>query len=947
MTDTRHPWSLDPGRTPAERILGREFGSGGPLGLLGLSHNECTPEAVTAALSRQLDRVNEHPHATSHEADEVRLALHAAAAQLMDPRTREAIVASTLAGKAWARPRRPLSPLTIAKARAEIRHTLGRFGGLNERSIRFLALVAERHGIAREQLADAVRASMREPGRPARAPAPLAREQRPMSRAPGAAGVPSPGTPEPSEIDPAVRTLRLVLVLGAVGIVTIALAVLSIWLIVRGLPPTPGAPTGPAPIATRDPAGGGPTDAGPMPPPEAPPPAPSGTAPGADPVALGRALSDSVEKLATDPGAASAQFEGAFAGLSTTWVELEPDRAASAQDAVVEFLYRAAESTVVADGAVRTILKGSEALRVRTAPLEADRVLPGVWSVGTLARLARERELPAHVRAMIDGELAVVVSGAVAGGTGSFTSGASAALLAVPRLLVRPRTEQTPAAIAPLAAFERWLQAARAVTGTDERTLHRLVLGALETVLIDGPEPEPSSAASGVVTLLVASLDWRADTDARVRLVRWFDSTGVSSVDLNAVTSAVIAASSAEGVDASMVLGSRAELPQRQELRDRYLAAWSLKDRGAVDALVAEWATAARQYSAEEAAAAEPGAQLARAAVLARVNLAATQLHAGQSAEPGDVLRALDAPVLAAMASPGAATAFSSLDQGASDGAWAVKYLAAEKNIPQRAALLAELGQHASSLGQVDAEVLAFEALRGAPTQVRRAAADLMVKYSMGPAVINAALEQVPFLPRTQETSDLVRKLSLGQIPPLKDPDWRTGVRRALVERLLQMLASRGEDRAVDGLASVLGDAYSGRNSVGAVDRSTGTPAERLTPDAAAKAGRLAWQRWAEAMTQGGRAPLTLDQIQRRHAGRAGLSDGLVQSFAAEQVTTAELMAYVIAGERPDAADQVRAVLDRLSKARRQAEHVFGQILAAERAMTELWMIRLEVGAPA
>ncbi len=944
MTDTRHPWTLDPGRTPAERILGKEFGSGGPLGLLGLSHNECTPEAVTAALSRQLDRVNEHPHATSHEADEVRLALHAAAAQLMDPRTREAIVASTLAGKAWARPRRPLSPLTIAKARAEIRRTLGRFGGLNERSIRFLSLVAERHGIAREQLADAVRASMREPGRPTRTPAPP-REQRTPVRTPAAAA--APGTPEPSEIDPVVRTLRLVLVLGAVGIVTIAVAVVAIWLIVRGLAPSPATPARPAPITTRAPAGGTSTDAVPKPPADAISTKPVFTAPGTDPITLCRVLSGSVEKLATDRGAASAQFDGAFAGLATSWVELEPDRAASAQDAVVEFLYRAADNTVVADGAARTILQGSEAMRNGTLPLEADRVLPGVWSVGTLARLARERELPAHVRAMIDGELAVVVSGAVAGGTGSFTSGASAALQAVPRLLVRPRAEQTPAAIAPLAAFERWLQAAKAVTGTDERTLHRLVLGTLETVLIDGPEPEPSSATSGVVTLLVGALDWRADADARVRLVRWFDSPSVSSVDLNAVTSGVIAASSAEGIDASMVLGSRAELPQRQELRDRYLAAWSLKDQGAVDALVAEWAKAARHYSGEDVAAGEPGAQLARAAILARVNLAATQLHAGLSAEPGDVLRALDAPVLGAMGAPGAAAVFTSLDQGASDGSWAVKYLAAEKNIPQRAALLAELGQHASSLGQVDAEVLAFEALRGAPTQVRRAAGDLMVKYCMGPAVINAALEQVPFLPRTQETSDLIRKLSLGQVPPLKDPDWRIGVRRALVERLLQMLASRGEDRAVDGLAGVLGDAYSGRNSVGAVDRTSGTPAERLSPDAAAKAGRLAWQRWAEAMTPGGRAPLTLDQIQRRHAGRAGLSEGLVQSFAAEQVTTAELMAYVIAGERPDSADQVRAVLDRLTKARRQAEHVFGQILAAERAMTELWMIRLEVGAPA
>jgi len=939
MTDIRRPWVLDPGRTPVERILGKEFGSGGPLGLLGLTPGDCTPDTIAAALSRQLERISDHPHATSHEADDVRLALHAAAAQLMDPRTRDAVITAALIGSGWKRPRRPLSPIVVARARAEIRRTLGRFGGLNERSIRFLSLVADRHGIARDQLAEAVRASVREPGRAQRSMP--ARDAATPTRGPalGGRGV---GEPVPTEIDPAVRMLRLVLILGAFAIVTVGLAVLGIWMVLRATD-SPPAPTPPAAIAT--PA------SGPVKPLDVPRAANPADAPGEamDPVALARSLSESVDQLAAGPDAALQQFTKAFRGLSSTWVELEPDRAASTQDAVVEFLYRAAANPPVAEAAARVILEGAMRLHEPPLPIDADRVLPGVWSVGTLARLARERELPARVRAMIDSELAAASSGVLSSNTGSFGAGASAALLSIPRSLVKARTETAPAAIAPPAAFEQWLKAARAVTGGDPPALTRLVLGALETILLDGPEPDPSSPCAACVAVLVGAEGWRDDSEARARLVRWFDSASVTSADLGAVTRALASSSGAQGVDATMVLAPRADLPQRQEMRDRYLAAWSLQDRGVVDALVAEWAKAANPLVPADHAAPTPTEQLARAAILARINLAATLLHAGLSAEPGDVLRSLDAPVLAALGSPTGAGVPTSLGAGGTDGSWAVKYLAAEKNIPLRAALLSDFGQQSGTLGPVDADVLAAEAFRGAPAQVRRAAADLLVKFSASPAVINAALEQAPFIAPSQENADLVAKVSLGRVPAVRDPEWRLGVRRALVERLLQMLASGGEDRAVDALSGVLADAYAGRASVGAVDRTSAGAGGSRTVDAAAaaRAVRTAWQRWAEGVTPTGREPLTLDQVQRRYAGRGRLSEGLVQAFAAEQFTTVELMAYVIAAERAESAGEVRAILDRLGASRRLADHVFAQILAAERAMTELWMIRLNTGGPA
>ncbi len=64
----------------------------GPFGILGLTKERCDEPAITDALRRQLDRLARHPHGGTVEADEVRLALHVAAAQLRDPAVREELI---------------------------------------------------------------------------------------------------------------------------------------------------------------------------------------------------------------------------------------------------------------------------------------------------------------------------------------------------------------------------------------------------------------------------------------------------------------------------------------------------------------------------------------------------------------------------------------------------------------------------------------------------------------------------------------------------------------------------------------------------------------------------------------------------------------------------------------------------------------------------------------
>lgn len=71
--------------SPIERFLGPAEASGGPFALLALPVEHVDDDAILVALDRQVDRVNAHVERDTPEADEVRLALHAAAAQLLDP----------------------------------------------------------------------------------------------------------------------------------------------------------------------------------------------------------------------------------------------------------------------------------------------------------------------------------------------------------------------------------------------------------------------------------------------------------------------------------------------------------------------------------------------------------------------------------------------------------------------------------------------------------------------------------------------------------------------------------------------------------------------------------------------------------------------------------------------------------------------------------------------
>jgi len=78
-------------RNPGETFLGESVVSD-PFALLGLPRQPVDDQTVLAALGARMDGIAKHPRSQTLEANELRLALHAAAAQLLDAQVQQLLL---------------------------------------------------------------------------------------------------------------------------------------------------------------------------------------------------------------------------------------------------------------------------------------------------------------------------------------------------------------------------------------------------------------------------------------------------------------------------------------------------------------------------------------------------------------------------------------------------------------------------------------------------------------------------------------------------------------------------------------------------------------------------------------------------------------------------------------------------------------------------------------
>lgn len=302
------------------------------------------------------------------------------------------------------------------------------------------------------------------------------------------------------------------------------------------------------------------------------------------------------------------------------------------------------------------------------------------------------------------------------------------------------------------------------------------------------------------------------------------------------------------------------------------------------------------------------------------------------------------------------------------DGRVAMQFQLARRQPGSPTDALNRLRFRQAPLGPADCDVIAEVAFYAPTLELRSLARRFVDDQSNNPFMVYGLLEAASRAPRNQSSSEIIERITLRSLPRPSDPDWPRAARAALVARLFEML-SPDRTGVVDDLAATLTDAYA--RSVAASDTdalaspdeddapdpdpgfgaaapfvaSQGARSPDEPPDADA-AGRLfeAWRARAEPFRAAAEGAAQYADILRRRAARLALADGIIQRFASDQAAIVEMAAFVIARERPTRATDVAKLVEDLRTERRQAIHVFEQIEANERALTQLWLIRVGAG---
>ncbi len=973
-----------------------ELGISDAATLLGVDAT-ATDAAVIDALKSRLRKLDAHPLGRDDGGVEARVMLHAAAARLLEHADGRAADGGI-----------SLTTTDDPSARQGLAHELARTfvlgGGWNRASMAQFAAIARREGLAVEELLGILRQLQQ--GRSHIAPAAATAQstpQPPQRPAPRTTQQPSSTTPSPQRPQPKVRsqpipqhthvpasediddlsslasdqrennsglrTATLAIAgVGAAIFLTLAAIVVILFMSFQRSPqstdPTQSAatPSDPAQDATPSATAARP----PQPTPDTITPLPADPAKSSDFTALQRDLRARVEGLSTDPAQASEGFDILLSAIADRW----PEGAADGSLVVVvgdlvEFVYRAGSAGGGENGdAVRSAVAQLAELAQPVSdpsPLNAASVRRGAFFAGLATRLMRERDLPAMSWTISETAYRRSFQGVTTPSETTFAAGAAVwSTAALPRLVAaRPGTPDEIAA-GSRAAWAAWLETIEALAPQGSRERERAILAALDTVLTTGPETTDAQWAYEAVEALTLRLTWRPTDDSRRWLIRWFASPAVTTADLHTLTRILAEKSNAEGIDLSMVLSRAAGESERTQLRERFSVVWGISTPARGE-LITQWLDAANIDIAREIPA-DPVAALASTIRLARLSRAARLIQSGEVGEADALIKSAipqatsaQSPLPTTPSAPAGtiATLTVSSPGGASSvpTGWAPRYIAAGQNIPIRKEILAGVS---SIPTQLEADILIEEAGRGAPWHVRQSARALVERYAQQRTIVEAMLKFAPLLPPTPDNALLAEAVSGARLPSARSPQWRVALRRALVERLIQSLASSGDARAIDEFSQLLADAYAptlaplNAGSDPATDPAsevTTVAAPQLPLDAtledAARHLRAALETQSASALASGREPITREQIASNLAVRSRVAAGRIQDFAAEQAAIAEHLALLTSIEHSSASREIAAILAELDHARRITPHIFAQLNATERAIVSLWKIRL------
>lgn len=648
-------------------------------------------------------------------------------------------------------------------------------------------------------------------------------------------------------------------------------------------------------------------------------------------------LREAVNLAKSNPAGAAAAFERGVKSASMWWVTHDPGTRVACVEAIIDYLYAVSEP----EAQVRAIdlLRAPAAA---TGPIDGGQVWPTAWSGGALWRLSRERELPGAAVIRVQSLLTAAMGPQRPASSPVFSDGAATVLDGVPRrLLERYASGLSGGAEENEALASGWAMWARAAAAVwPEERARRAHLDALGSLLTHSPDSSTNRSVYGAIVRATIGQDWsrEGDDSARARLVQWIGDPRVSTANLSLLTQTLVTRAKAEGVDITMVLSPGASDEQRASVREAYAKAWGLESVG-VSANVAENLLGAVRASIDQAAVAgRPIDDLRTLVVLLR----ATQVLSGKTGTLSvtQMLPALTAPDY----TPGRRTANDRLISwewitGGGRG-WAAAYVA-ERTAAGKIDILTRLDQD-TLLSIMEADLLAAEAIHSAQNELREAARATAIRFNDQWAMLYGVLQQMPRLSRGESSREFLTRMTSRVLPSPRSPTFLIDARRATLERLLELLSEGDDTLRIDRLTAEVAEAV---DVLGGGSLMAGAIADVDAADQALKGMqklyRLARQEAARHVPNE-LAPLRLDQIERRRAGRLAASVGPVQAFAAEQVSHAETLAFIVSGEQPTRAAEVKVIIDEMQAARRASSHVFEQMKFTQRAVVQLWVMRAQ-----
>lgn len=941
-------------------ILGTSSERIGPFALLGLTPERCDAAEVRAAQSRLSARLANHPR--RHEPEAILLAreIDAAAALLLDPIARRELIADyRRTGRARGEPADDRAPIEIASdaiaaapaalhangsgpsSRAAgsyppgfLRDLLAAWvsgGGWNGKARHRIIAAGVQHGVSGEDLLDAILTMPVTLATPRITPL-VGPPAASIASAEFAGALPMPASLAADPAREAHEAAKRNLFAALLAFLACAAVVLPIaaWVIIEmsrsgARPSETPVVEAPAPRPAVEPA------------PTLPSVPRHSIAVPINPMSqtfaglLERLDRDSLLAERLEPAILDLFIQAASQGRRQ-WTQFDAANRERLRSVIVSVLYRLGDDPAAAQSLAEAIDPDEgRAISVESIPGRA-------WSLGMLAVILREPDLPPAARAAVERRWRRHVAVGQPPRAAEFDDAARFAL----REMITPLVRSIPVEPKAPETWIAWLQCAASLGGAP--AVEPLALEAAGQVLADGPDLAASEPAGRVLAALFAAVRWRSSAAGRSAMLSWWDDPRLSVSDLAAVSAWLVSSGAVPGLDDSFILPVSAGSQERTELRQRLTEAWKAGanvEAGSSRTEVADWVAQAQRLLAEPTAAGSEDllVQTIRAAYQ---QTAAALVWTGRGEEAADLVRESDSHIAAMrLAANQPAPGAPAPGNPSADGRWAVRVFRA-RHLNDRAGVVELLNalpvESPNDAGPIDAAILADLALGHLWRDVRLPALNVVAEsYPQGPTVLLALADRMIPDRGDGELSQAIERITGDDLPEPRSEQWYASARLALLRHVANLRGLLSADAAIDGLAALLGEVYASRLM-------HSTP-ERLEP---AQAARLAAEQWMEIgrpMQPVSPLPAPLEQIAHRASLRAALADDPIGRFHAWQIAGLESACYVAAAERPAAREALARLLEDTTRDLAFARAATEQLLIAERAMLRVWILRFGAGS--